>query len=195
MFRLATVLLLSPTLFAAPITVTSYTAPAGDPGSFTYQDTGGTELTDGLYGVIPFGDQTQADPWIGWLLGNHSNPLLTFNFGGPVNITQVDLDLARWGSALIFLPASIDIGGTLFPLTGTELADSTRGTLSFAVNFVGVSSLNIQLTHGGTYLFLDEAKFFGSAAGGVPEPGSAILGGLGLCALAIVRRRVRRSQP
>jgi len=195
MVRFASLLVIAPALFAAQIPITSYVAPAGDTGSFFYQDTGGIELTNGLYGVIPFANQAQADPWVGWATGSHTNPLLTFNFGGPVNIGRVDLDLARWQSpAGIFLPSSINIGGTVFNLTGTELPDNSRGTLSFNVNFVGVSSLNVQLFHGGSWLFLDEAQFFTPAVtGGVPEPSSILLSGLGVCALAVISLRMRRS--
>jgi hypothetical protein len=180
MFRLTWILALAPVLSASQITVTSYSATAGTTnGSFTYLDSTGSELTDGNYGVIPFASQAQADPWIGWY---QVNPLITFNFGGPVDITQVDLDLALWTDpALISLPTSIDIGGTVFDLTGNELTNPSRGTLSFNVNFTGISSLDVTLQNGGVYVFMDEAQFFSTQGGSeVPEPAtwSPMLAGL-----------------
>ncbi|HTS49110.1 MAG TPA: hypothetical protein VLW25_06240 [Bryobacteraceae bacterium] len=164
----------APAIFADQLTVSSYSATPGTTvGSYTYLDSTGTELTDGVLGVIPFASQSQADPWVGWY---GTNPDITFNFAGPVDVTQVDLDLGLWTNpALIYLPSSIDIGGTTFNLVGNELTNPSRGTLSFNVNFTGITSLDVNLTAGGTYLFMDEAQFFGNTSSGtstVPEPGS-----------------------
>lgn len=165
---------IAPAIFADQLTVSSYSATPGTTvGSYTYLDSTGTELTDGAFGVIPFGSQSQADPWVGW---TGTNPDITFNFAAPVDVTEVDLDLGFWTNpALIYLPSSIDIGGTIFNLAGNELANPSRGTLSFNVNFTGITSLDVDLTAGGTYLFMDEAQFFGNTSSGtseVPEPGS-----------------------
>ncbi len=181
----------APAIFANQLTVSSYSATPGTTGSYTYFDSTGTELTDGAYGVIPFSNQSQADPWVGWL----TSPDITFSFAGPVNVTRVDLDLGFWTNpALIYLPTSIVIGGTTFDLAGNELSDPSRGTLSFNVNFSGITSLDVHLTDGHQlYLFMDEAQFFDDTSPStVPEPRavSAMLMGLFLLG-GWLRRRSR----
>lgn len=198
MFRFTWIVALAPVLCATQIPVTSYSGTTGTTvGSFTYLDSTGSELTDGSYGVIPFGSQAQADPWVGWF---GVSPLITFNFGGPFDITRVDLDLALWTNpALIYLPTSIDIGGTVFDLTGNELTDPSRGTLSFDVNFTGISSLDVTLNIGGTYVFMDEAQFFGTQGTTGPEPGvvpepaaTPIVGAAGFLIFGLSWLRTRR---
>jgi hypothetical protein len=171
------------------LTPSSYSHTANDNGTFSYQDTGGTELTDGLFGSVPFSNQAGADPWEAWLSSVHPSPSLSFNFSSPVNVTSVGIDFARWSGAQIALPNSVVIAGNTFLLTGNELADVTSGTLTFNVALNSVSSVPITLNASPGYVFVDEMQFLGSqTATGTPEPGTWTAFALGLGALAVLRR-------
>lgn len=178
------------------IVPSSYTLTPGQGqaqgGSFNYFDDGGVQLTDGILGA----DNWQADlgngsafEWVGW---RNVDPTATFTFSAPVNLSQIQISFNRTQGAGIFLPQSVTIDGAVTNLTGTEIADNTRGFLSFPTNFSG-TSITIDLADGTSdrWIFVDEVRFVSRTVGAAaPEPGTLgllLLGGLG--GLTAVRRR------
>ncbi len=165
---------------------TSYTATPGGTGLYTYFDDTGSQLTDGILGV----DNWQADlghgpayEWVGWTMGN---PSVMFNFASNVTIQTVQIGFNRTEGVNIYLPTSVSIGGTVFPLSSTDIPDGTRAFLNFNGSWTG-NSLQVNLAAGGAYTFVDEMKF---STTNVPEPGvaAALLGGVAL-GWAVWRRR------
>jgi hypothetical protein len=175
-------------LFADQIFPDSYTATPGEVGSWTYYDDTGTQLTDSVLGSdVWYADlgMGPAYEWVGWL---YTDPTIVFSFGGPVNLTSVSIGFNRTeGPSAIYLPLTVDIDGTLFTLTGNELADGTRGFLSFPIAFSG-SSLTIKLADNDDqrWIFVDEIEFNGAR---IPEPGTILLTLSGAAVLWAVRRR------
>ena len=180
----------TPALFASQLTVASYTATPGSTGSFTYFDSTGHELTDGVFGVIPFSTQAEADPWVGW---QAAIPEIVFSFASAVNITEVDMDFAEWTNpAQTSIPSKVTINGNQFTLTGSEIPNGSRGTLAFAVALNGVTTVTVDLTNSNNYLLMDEATFFGSPLAppsSAPEPASLSLAAIAVGTLAWWKRR------
>lgn len=176
--------------FVAP---TSYTATPAEGtavgGSWDYFDEGGTQLTDGIFGVDEWSanlGQGNAQEWVGWYT---TAATITFTFPVPVSITAVTLGLARGEGAGIFIPPSITVGIETFALAGDTFPDGTRANLTFALAqpLVGTQlTVNVNSTPG-QWAFLDEVQIVAA----VPEPATWASLGLGLAALAAfaVRRR------
>jgi hypothetical protein len=172
---------------AAPLSPTSYTASPGQCGAFCYLDETGSQLTDGVFGV----NNWQADlgngpayEWVGW---SSTNPTITFNFSAAVSISQIFIGFNRTENVGINLPSSVTINGNVFGLTGSEIADGTRGDLGFTVNLQNVTSVTIDLADldATKYIFADEFQFVDAA----PEPSTFVLLSSGIGALAMWRRR------
>ena len=180
---------------ATIITPSSYTATPGQGtaqgGGYNYFDDTGSQLTDGVLGGHYWGDNLGNGPAYEWVAWFTIDPVLTFNFGAPVNISQVTIDFNRNGG--ISLPSSVVIGGTSFTLTGNELPSGTRGSLNFAVALNGVNSVQINLSdfNNNNWIFVDEVQFSGSSAA-TPEPGT--LCQLGLAMLMAGALRLPRSR-
>lgn len=152
-------------------------------GSYDYFDETGVQLIDGLYGVNDWQANLGNGPayeWVGWA----ENPgILMVDFGTTVTVTGVSIGFNRAEWANIYLPADVLIDGYMFILTGSEIADNTRGTLSFPISWTGqflpVALLDLSMS---TWIFIDEMTF-------VPEPGAyAFVAGLGLLAFGAGRR-------
>ena len=157
------------------VTPVSYTATPGQGqaqgGSFNYFDDTGTQLTDSVLGANNFAANLGNGPafeWVGWI---SAEPTFTFTFAQPVTLSQVQIGLNRDTGAGINLPTGVNIGGTLFGINQTDLANNSRGFLSFATNFTG-TSLTISLTDNntGSWIFVDEVRFVSAVA--APEPGT-----------------------
>ncbi len=177
---------------AGLVTPSSYTLTTGEVGHFSYFDDTGKQLTDGILGA----DLWSADlgnggayEWVGWYI---TEPTMLAVFAQSVNITQVSIGFNR-GAGGVALPSNVNIAGTNFALTRTELGEGKRGFLNFNVSLTGVSQVQITITDGATpsWIFMDEVQFAGTAgAGSVPEPGTTVLvaAGIGLAALARKRK-------
>lgn len=152
----------------------SYTATPGEGiaqgGFYNYFDDTGRQLTDGTYGTNNFAANLGngiAYEWVGWL---DANPTITFQFSAPVTITQVGIDFNRNQANQIYLPGTVDIGGTSFWVPTDALPDDSRGTLDFNGAWTG-STLQICLADNDSsrWIFVDEITF---ASTPVPEPSS-----------------------
>lgn len=182
--------------FVAP---TSYTATGAEGttvgGSWEYFDDGGTQLTDGIFGIDAWSadlGQGNAQEWVGW----YTTPAtITFTFPVAVTVTAVTLGLARSEAAGIFIPPSITVGTETFALAPDTFPDGTRANLTFtlAQPILGTQlTVNVNSTPG-QWAFLDEVQI----AAAVPEPATGASLGLGLAALALLslRRRGRYAWP
>ncbi len=171
---------------ASVVVPTSYTATPGqgraESGSYNYFDDTGKQLTDGVtggnYWAADLGHGT-AYEWVGWLT---VDPTITFQFDKPVTINTVNIDFNRAEGAGIYIPSSVTIGGTPFPLSQDALPNGSSGYLSFNDSWTG-SSLTINLTRRtgviagyASWVFVDEVTFDGVSA--VPEPSTIIAGAL-----------------
>ena len=146
------------------------------------------QLTDGIKG----GNDWAADlgngngqEWVAWSQGN---PTITFDFASTVSLQSVTIGFNR-GTGGVALPDSVTIGGTVFTLIGTELADNTRGDLTFSGSWTG-NSLDVTLADADTsFIFVDEVQFLTAA---VPEPQWTLAAvGAALAGFAAWRRRRR----
>ncbi len=199
---------------AAQLTVSSYSTPNGDGqaagGTYNYWDgtysgsgakttdgaplSGGTgALTDGFISASPWylvSNVAGTGQYVGWLDTVSTDPVVTFNFGGPVTVSDIKVYLDNTGSGGVFAPSAIRVDGLNVPFTAPAI-----GT----VGLVDLSGLNLtgnqhtvqfkQAT--GVWVFVSEVQFFGTAAAGVPEPAtwlSAIVG-LGLIGASLRRRQ------
>jgi hypothetical protein len=178
---------------ATPVIPLSYTATVGEGvaqgGTFNYPDATGGQLTDGIYGINDWTANLgngNAYEWVGWRV---ADPVLTFQFAGPVTITQVGIDFNRTEPVgLIFLPNAVTIGSADFTVAPNAIPDSTRGTLFFDGLWVG-NSLTIHLADANphNWIFVDEITF---NVVQVPEPSVLVLLTVGLGWLAL---RVKRN--
>ena len=177
-------------LIGGQITPASYVATPGGGGTCSYTDETGTQLTDGVLGsnyVLDDLGNGCAYEWVGWF-GNAPDPQMTFSFAGPVSIDTVQIGFAQDTGNIVFLPLNVDIGGSVFPLTGSEVASGTRGWVTFTGSWTG-SSLGINLTQDDArWTFIDEISFFSAEASEVPEPATMGFVALG-CALLLAAAR------
>lgn len=173
----------------------SYDMPNGDTGSFTYWDdsyngagcvtcsydplTGGKgDLTDG---VIPNLNWFAASgPYVGWRI----DPVITFRWATPVNITSVTFHFDDSdGSGGVSAPASVLVDGNLFTID--EPAGSAPFAFTAGITFSG-TDLTVQVNRRNSWVFLSEVEFNAVA---VPEPGTYALMLAGLVAVGAVARR------
>ncbi len=185
-----------PAFGAAFISPTSYVSDSAGEGiaehggSYDYYDDTGNQLADGVKGVDDWATDLGNGPayeWVGW---RFAEPTITFNFASSVTINEVHVGLNRDDADSIFIPASIDVGGTLFPLSPTAFPDTSRGDVVLTGNWTG-SSLTVKLIDNNPngFMFSDEIQF-----AAVPEPRVwGVSAGIGLLAFAWLRRRTRPS--
>lgn len=188
---------------ATAVTALSSTAPDsynmlnGDSGSFTYFDdsyngvgcvtcsyaplSGGKgDLTDGL---IATGNWFAASgPYVGWRI----DPVITFHWATPVNITSVTFHFDDSdGSGGVNAPASVLVDGNLFSID--EPAGSAPFAFAAGIMFSG-TELSVTVNRRGEWVFLSEVEFNAVA---VPEPQTYALMLAGLAAVGAVVRRKR----
>ncbi len=179
------------TAVAAALVPASYTATPGEGiaqgGTFNYFDDTGGQLTDGIYGANDWSADLgngNAYEWVGWTV---ANPSITFQFSGPVTISQVGIDFNRNEEApQIFLPNSVNVGGNGFTVAPNAIPDDSRGTLFFNGSWTG-TTLTINLADANTarWIFVDEITFNGVS---VPEPSVFMLLTVGFGWLAMQGR-------
>ena len=168
---------------AATITPLSYGytggTPAGEPGSYGYDDPLDTKLTDGLTGTTWGGDGS----WVGFQHSDSGAAQITFNFASSVTITDVSIDFLRSDAANTELPENVQIASTVFPTTNFPV-DVTKGFVDYSGSWTG-SQLVVTLEHSTDHwVALNEIQFSGSAdSGAVPEPGTVGLALAGLVAV------------
>ena len=168
---------------AAPIQPVSYSYNGINPS--LYVDSG-NELTDGALQTIGPGF-LGFDNWVGF---DRQDASITFNFNEVVTIGSVTLSSVRWGQAAVYLPETVQIGGTSFSVNEELWPEFTKVALTFSGNWTG-TSLTIDLTRAGQWTFLDEVTFASpsSTAPSVPDQGAtAALLGLALTGIAAGRR-------
>jgi len=168
---------------ATPVLPTSYTATPGEGiiqgGLYNYFDDTGRQLIDGSYGANAWSANVGNGigyEWVGWQV---ADPVFTFQFSGPVNISQVGIDFSRTESSMIFLPNTVSIGGTDFTVAMDAIPDASHGTLFFNGLWNGTTlTINLMDCSPNDWLFVDEISFDILP---VPEPSVLVLltGGFG----------------
>lgn len=202
---------------AAPLTVASYSMPNGDGqahgGSYNYWDraysgsgatttdgaalTGGTgDLTDGVVASdFWFNVENGAGtgPYVGWYgAAGVLNPLITFNFSGPVTVGGISIHLDNSGAGGVYAPQAIKVDGISQIFAAPALGTIGWVTLS-GLNFTGAShTIEFDQLGGNTWTFVSEIAFSGSGA--VPEPASwaMMAAGFGAVGFALRGRRTKR---
>jgi len=181
----------------------SYDMLNGNTGSYNYWDetysgagcvtcdnaalTGGRgDLTDGIIAAdnwfvteAPVGN----GPYVGWTI----DPVITFHWNTPVNITSVTFyfDDSN-GSGGVSSPASVTVDGTTFPIAD-PLGSAPFAFVADGLSFSG-NDLVVSITRSNSWVFLSEVEF---NAAPVPEPETyaMLLAGLGLLGFAVRRRK------
>lgn len=168
-------------------------------GWFCYEDSTGTELTDGVLGKAGWMLNGAAE-WVGW----RDTPLVNidFDFGAATSIAGVSIGSTQNALNDVVLPsfrvyAGNGIGWTLLgALDIPASAANDRDTLDTSDHaFYELGGLNFQgrylrlaLESNGPFTFLDEVRFTPGPSA-VPEPASAALVLAGLGIIAVQRRR------
>jgi hypothetical protein len=195
---------------ASQLVVSSYSMYNGGTGSYDYRDftyvpcngacdmtgaflSGGTgKLTDGVSPPLSWYQYGSATPWVGWYPGqlNGSNPTITFNFPGTVNINSVTVWVDNTiGYGGVYLPSSVSVGATNFPIAPDNSNPNPRGYTFSGLNITG-NSVNVQFFQtSGDWIMVGEVSFNGTQA--VPLPPALLLFGSGIAGLAAVRRRLK----
>lgn len=188
---------------AAQVLVNSYTF-GSPPG---YPDSGGTELINGVDSVPVWATPANpafstGDPLVGW--ENVDFPSMTFSFAGPVNIGSMTVWAADSdGAAGVGIPVAVRIttpGGfdLSTPITNPAGAGNTVPVTVSGFD-ITTTSLTVTLTRDPgfnadpnlvgpkvfSWTMVSEVQFFTP----VPEPSTALLGGLSLFGLLARRRR------
>ncbi len=150
---------------AQSVAPASYVATPGEGvaqgGVYDYFDETGTQLTDRVVGANDLNLDMGNGPayeWVGW---RYANPTLTFQFSNTVAITSVQIGFHHNQYNKTYVPAVVTIGARSYTLTGTELADGTRGFLDFP-GYWFTNSLAIGLSDNdpNRWIFVDEVRFF-----------------------------------
>ena len=181
---------------ATSLVPTNYIATPGEGiaqgGSYNYFDDTGRQLTDGIFGANNWAANLGNGPayeWVGW---RFADPVITFQFSGPVTINQVGIDFNRTESAMIFLPSTVTIDRTDFTVCPNAIPNDTRGTLLFDGSWTGTTlTVDLMDCNPNRWIFVDEVTFNGCK--GVPEPsvfGLFAAGSLGLLILRVRHSRI-----
>ena len=175
--------------WAGIIAPVSYSYTNGTPaGESIYTDPGATFLTDGNLAGFP--DITLGG-WVFWQ--STGSPQITFDFGSPVTIGTVSIDMYTGSQANTHIPEFVAINGGPVNSPDTLAGDPARGFINFTGSWTG-STLVLDLGHStGHWIGLDEVQFLSgnaSPSSGVPEPGTFML--LGAALLGIGGTRYRR---
>ena len=212
-FSLVTVLTitLANSVFAAPISPTSYDTINGHTGSFQYWDetytgagcttcngaplTGGKgDLTDGIiatdnWNVVeaPAGN----GPYVGWL---DVNPLIKFHFASGTSIDAITIyvdDADGFGGVMLPGGVTFSDGTTTTSFLIAEQAGANPKSFTFAGLGLTGGFVEVTFTAKDRWVFVSEVAFDGSNGNSVPEPGSLLLFGTGLIVAASRRRRAK----
>ncbi|MFN7919158.1 MAG: hypothetical protein U0Q16_03625 [Bryobacteraceae bacterium] len=215
------VLTVTPSVFSAPISVSSYDIPNGSGaasgGSFNYWDlaytgsgsktTDGAALTGGVGnltdGVIPAQNWNLVEniagtgPYVGWLTTNVPNVLLTFRFASVVTVNSITIYVDDSDFGGVAPPLGFDIGVLGGPSTNFSVsnpAGSAPTSYTFSgLNLVG-NAIQIHPQYRAGWIFISEVAFDGPATGGgsIPEPTSGLLIAAGML-VAFHRSKQRKA--
>jgi hypothetical protein len=144
------------------IPVLGYTAPPGETGMVSFFDDTGRQLADGIFGsndiLQDLGSGT-AYEWVGWT--EQADPItLAFSLGEQATIAGVHIGFNHRDGLGIFVPQSVTINGTVFPLDADAVPNNQRADLAFVGPFQG-PAITIELQHRGRgWVMIDEVTFF-----------------------------------
>ena len=172
-----------------PVIPDTYAMPNGDSGTFNYWD----DLYPGVPGATPLsgstGDLTDGvaatenwnvvesgtGPYVGWT----SDPTITFDFGGVVDIDMVTVYVDDSNTGGVAPPASIDIA-TIGSFPVSDPAGSAPFAIEIPVSFSG-SIMEMTIVRGNDFVMVSEVEFGVEEDPGipdVPEPTTSLVWGV-----------------
>ena len=180
---------------AVAVKPVSYTFTPGtvvSSGTYLYPDSGLTELTNGKYGINRISNQTEADPWVGWLT---TDVKIDFAFDQAYNFDSVTASMLQLWIGNVALPdftlfASnnglnwTQVGQLITPESSLNNHQTHKLTLDDLDVTAQYLRVNFTRNGVGAWIFSDEITF------NVPEGGATlVLLGLGFLGLAGLKRK------
>ena len=178
---------------AGVINPISYTSSTSLYHPYYLPDTGGVELTDGIYGENNWTPGVPNDPWVGWAL---STATINFQFDNGFEIDSIKVFSVHTGNTVlseISIYTSSD-GNDWNPVLSFDPLPTSSGLYTYEFDSLSILDpyIRLELPARGNWTLISEVDFEGELSNPVPVPGSILLLSSGILGfVGIMRNRIR----